>query len=513
MSLENKLHSKKFFLLNLILVGVLLGFGLAFLGFSVSARGSAHLVKAESPLGAPSALAPSSPEVTQALTQATAVQSAFRYVASTVLPSVVEINVVETTKAPGTGNDGQNPWRYFFGQPDNGSGDQAPQEFKQEGLGSGIIVKKDGKTVYVLTNNHVAGDANEITVLLVDGREYKGSLVGTDKRKDIAVIKFETDDKDIKVATLGDSSSLAIGDWAIAVGNPLGFASSVTIGVVSALGRTGGPEDSISDFIQTDAAINKGNSGGALVNIRGEVVGMNTWIASPTGASIGLGFAIPINTAKKAIADLIGKGKVEYGWLGIQMSGIDKASASELGVDPKKGAFVAQVFNGSPAAKAGIQAGDYIVGANGQDIKSTDQVVRLVSDIPAGRSATFNILRDGKPLEVKVVIEARETSIATNDGNLYPGLAVMSLKSEDIDLKKLNLPKGSDGVLVVNVFAKSPAAIIGLKPGDLITSVNDDKVGSVREFFRLLNDPKNRKFAFTVIREGETVTTLAYTKK
>lgn len=512
MSLENKLHSKKFFLLNLILVGVLLGFGLAFVGFSVTARGPGHLLKAESPQGLAVAGAPSSPEVTQALTQATAVQSAFRYVAATVLPSVVEINVVETTKAPGSG-DGQNPWRYFFGQPDNGSGDQAPQEFKQEGLGSGIIIKRDGKVVYVLTNNHVAGDANEINVLLYDGREFKGSLVGADKRKDIAVIRFETDDKDIKIATLGDSSGLAIGDWAIAVGNPLGFASSVTIGVVSALGRTGGPDDTISDFIQTDAAINKGNSGGALVNIRGEVVGMNTWIASPTGASIGLGFAIPINTAKKTIEDLIGKGKVEYGWLGIQMSGLDKASATELGVDPKKGAFVAQVFNGSPAAKAGIQAGDYIVGANGQEIKSTDQVVRLVSDIPAGRSATFSVLRSGKTLELKVVIEARKDSIATNDGNLYPGLVVMSLKSEDIDLKKLKLPKGTQGVLVVNVFAKSPAAVVGLKPGDVITEVNNDKVSSVQDFFGLINDPKTRKLAFTAIRDGETVTTLAYTRK
>jgi Do/DeqQ family serine protease len=440
------------------------------------------------------------------------VQSAFRYVSATVLPSVVEVNVVETTKAPVQG-DGQNPWRFFFGQPDNGSGDQPPQDFKQEGLGSGIIIKRDGKTVYVLTNNHVAGDANEISVLMYDGREFKASLVGTDKRKDIAVIKFETTDKDIQVATLGDSASLAIGDWAIAVGNPLGFASSVTIGVVSALGRTGGPEDSISDFIQTDAAINKGNSGGALVNIKGEVVGMNTWIASPTGASIGLGFAIPINTAKKTIDDLIGKGKVEYGWLGIQMSGIDKASAAELGVDAKKGAFVSQVFSGSPAAKAGIQAGDYIVGANGQDIKSTDQVVRLVSDIPAGRSASFSLMRDGKTFDVKVVIEVRKDTIATNDGNLYPGLAVLSLKSEDIDISKLNLPKGTEGVLVVNVFAKSPAAIIGVKPGDVITAVNDAKVASVGDFYRLLNDPKGGKFAFTLIREGQTVTTLASARK
>jgi len=254
MSFLKKLYSKKFFLVNLVLVGVLVGFVLSFVGFS-AARGTNSL-KAET---AAPALADAPADVKAAIAQATSVQDAFRYVAKTVLPSIVEINVVESKKS----DDGQNqlPWKFFFGQPDDGSSNQQAPEYKEEGLGSGIIVRHEGKTVYVLTNNHVAGDASEITVVLHDGREFKASLVGKDSRKDLALVKFDTDARDIVVASLGDSSQLQVGDWAIAVGNPFGLVSSVTIGTVSALGRNGGPDDNISDFIQTDAAINKGNSG------------------------------------------------------------------------------------------------------------------------------------------------------------------------------------------------------------------------------------------------------------
>ncbi|MBL8968452.1 MAG: PDZ domain-containing protein, partial [Spirochaetaceae bacterium] len=313
------------------------------------------------------------------------------------------------------------------------------------------------------------------------------------------------------VATLGDSSSLQVGDWAIAIGNPFGFVSSVTIGVISALGRSQGPDGNISDFIQTDASINRGNSGGALVNIRGEVVGINTWIASPTGGSIGLGFAIPINNAKKAIDDFITRGKVEYGWLGVSLRGLDKANAEELGLPDSKGAFVAHVFNGSPADKAGILPGDVIVEANGSAVKSQDQVVRTVGDLAAGKTAPFSVYRDGKRLELKVLIEARKDSVASNDGNLFPGLDVVSLDSPEIDKDKL--PKGAKGVAVANVFPKSPAATIGVKPGDIVTAVNEKPVSTLREFYRLLNDKQAKKLAFTLLRDGQEVSTLAYVKK
>ncbi|HET7838689.1 MAG TPA: trypsin-like peptidase domain-containing protein, partial [Rectinemataceae bacterium] len=342
-------------------------------------------------------------------------------------------------------------------------------------------------------------------------REFKGSLVGKDERKDLAVVKFETDAQDISVATLGDSSSLKVGDWAIAIGNPLALMSSVTTGIVSALGRTNGPDNNINDFIQTDASINKGNSGGALLNIRGEVVGINTWIASPTGGSIGLGFAIPINNAKKVIDDLVSKGVVEYGWLGVSLMDIDKATALELGSDPVKGAFAAHVFKSSPADKGGFLPGDVVLNANGVDITSLNQLVRIVGDLPAGKAADFTVFRDGKTAKLRVVIEPRSPKVAADDGSLYPGVAVVSLKSEDLDQTKL--PKGVKGVFVANVLPKSPAGTVGLQAEDIITAVNDSAVTNVRDFYRLINDPAAKKIAFTVNRGGTVVTTLAYVRK
>jgi len=510
MSLLKKLYSRNFFILNLVLVGTLIGFGLAYTGFSRTASSAAAVpavaIRAESPM----ASAPA--EVKAALAQAEAVQNAFRYVAEQVQPSIVEINVVETA-TKGDNPQNQLPWRFFFGTPqDREQQDQVQPEPRQEkGLGSGIIVKRDGKTVYVLTNNHVAGNASEITVITHDEKEFKATLVGADDRKDLALVKFETDAKDIVVATLGDSSALRVGDWAIAIGSPFGLVSSVTAGIVSAVGRTGGPDNNISDFIQTDASINRGNSGGALVNIRGEVVGMNTWIASPTGGSIGLGFAIPINNAKKAINDFISRGKVEYGWVGVSLREIDKATAVELGTDPKKGAFAAHVFKQSPAEKAGILPGDVVLWADGEEVKSVDQLVRIVGDLPVGKSTRFSVLRDGKTLDLTIEVEPRKISVASNDGNVYPGVDVVSLKSEDLDKDKL--PKVAKGVFVANVLAKSAAATVGLKPGDIITEINEKGVATVADFYRLLNDPATRKVAFTVERDGTTVTTLAYVKK
>jgi S1-C subfamily serine protease len=288
MALHKKLYSRTFFIVNLIILGVIIGFVFAFVGgrtLGVASRNDTILpiVEAETPS------VQVTPEIGAALSQAEAVQTAFRYVANTVLPSVVELNVVDkVTDTPKS--QPSIPFEFFFGPQDQQ--DQNQQEtpkFGQEGLGSGIIVRKAGKTVYVLTNNHVAGNAEKITVIMNDGREFPGSLVGADERKDIALVKFETNDQDIVLARLGDSSRIQVGDWAIALGSPLGLVSSVTAGIVSAVGRSGGPDGNINDFIQTDAAINKGNSGGALVNIRGEVVGINTWIASPTGGSVGLG--------------------------------------------------------------------------------------------------------------------------------------------------------------------------------------------------------------------------------
>jgi len=508
MSFLKKLYSRNFFVLNLVLVGVIIGFALAFSGMAFGPGSKSGVaIRAESPTTQAFAEAPA--DVKAAIAQAEGIQTAFNYVAEAVLPSVVEINVVETKKATDRQGE-QSPWPFFFGNPNQEEG-PAPRQFQERGLGSGIIVRRDGKKVYVITNNHVAGEASEINVIHHDGREFKATLVGKDARKDLALVKFETDSPDIVVAKLGDSSALKVGDWAIAIGSPFGLVSSVTAGIVSAIGRTGGPDGNISDFIQTDASINKGNSGGALVNIRGEVVGINTWIASPTGGSIGLGFAVPINNAKKAIGDFIAKGAVEYGWLGVSLREIDKAAAADLGVDIKKGAFVAHVFDGSPAAKGGFLPGDFVLQADGTDVKGLDQLVRIVGDLPVGKKTRFFVQRDGKRVEVNVTIEARKDSVASNDGNLFPGVDVLSLDSEDLDKEKL--PKGAKGVAAINVLPKSPSATIGLKPGDIITEINEKPLASLREFYRLLNDPQTKKIAFTVLRDDQTITTLAYVRK
>jgi Do/DeqQ family serine protease len=503
MSFVKKLYSRNFFVLNLVLIGVLLGAGITYFGISRGSRAGA-LIRAESPA------APLPANVKAAIDQAEAVQNAFRYVADKVQPSIVEINVTEKVQAPKTNPQDQLPWRFFFNTPpDDGSGQQAPNV--EKGLGSGIIVRQDGKTVYVLTNNHVAGSASEITVIMQNEKEYKATLVGKDDRKDIALVKFQADGPDIAVAELGDSSAVRVGDWAIAIGSPLGLVSSVTAGIVSAVNRSGGPDGNINDFIQTDASINRGNSGGALVNIHGEVIGMNTWIASSTGGSIGLGFAIPINNMKKAIDDFISKGKVEYGWMGIGLDSLDKATADELGSDPKKAVIAASVFRSSPADKGGVQAGDVILKVNGDEIKGMEQLQRIVGDLPAGKPASIDVMRGGKKTSLTVNIEIRKDSDAANDSSYFPGFIVRSLKFDELDQEKL--PKGVKGVFVLSVTDKSPASVIGLKAQDIITEVNDKPISNVKEFYAAVNDASSKKLAFTVNRDGETVSTLAYVKK
>jgi len=511
MKFEKMLYSKKFFIANLIALGVIIGFVFAFIGGR-----SLMLNQNKTALPVVQAETPSvqvSPEIGAALSQAESIQTAFRYVAKTVLPSVVELDVVDKPEtSPKTAPS--IPFEFFFGPQDNQDNQQGQTPYQQEGLGSGVIFRRDGNTVYVLTNNHVAGNADKITVVLNDGREFSGNLVGADDRKDIAVVKFETSDKDITVAKLGDSSKLEVGDWAIALGSPFGLVSSVTTGIISALGRNGGPDGNINDFIQTDAAINKGNSGGALVNIRGEVIGINTWIASPTGGSVGLGFAIPINNIKNSLDDLITKKQIQYGWLGISMLNIgqDKATARELGIDGKKGAFVAQVFYNGPADKGGLLPGDFITSVNGQSIKSQDELVRIIGDIKPGSTATIEFVRNGSVGSAKVKIDLRDKNIASNNKDLYPGLSILSLASDNLQKDKLS--KGAkEGVFVTDVIAKSPASIMGVKPGDIIVKVNDKAVKNSADFYRLINDPKEKKLIFTIVRDDQTLDTLAFNKK
>ena len=277
--------------------------------------------------------------------------------------------------------------------------------------------------------------------------------------------------------------------------------------MVSAVGRSGGPNNNINDFIQTDAAINQGNSGGPLVNIYGQVIGINTWIASSSGGSQGLGFSIPINNVKGAIDSLISDGKLKYGWVGVQLTSADETVMKALGLGEKPGALAIDVFLGSPAFKGGIRPGDFVVKLNGKEVKSVDQLVRDVGDLRSGTTAEFVVIRDGKEQTLSVKIEDREQNIVTDSSKLWPGFIGYELSDEIRD--KLKLDKKQKGVLVTNITNKTPAVIIGLKSGDVITAVNDVSVANMREFYRELSKLKKEVW-FDVLREGQTLSTLRY---
>ncbi len=454
--------------------------------------------------GAQTIFADSSPAVQipeEALAVAELLQTAFRSISSEVLPSVVKIDTVET-RTSDSNPFGGLPF-FFFGLPE----ESEPREYSQEGLGSGVIVRRDGNTYYVLTNNHVVGTATTISISLYDHRKFDAELVGTDERKDIALVSFKSND-DLRVAKLGDSDIIQTGDIALAMGSPLGYSESVTQGIISATGRSGGGIGNINDFIQTDAAINQGNSGGPLVNIYGEVIGINTWIASSSGGSQGLGFAIPINNVKSAIDAFINDGKITYGWMGVQLVEIAEEYQEELEVEGYTGAFVSQIFLNSPAAKSGIQAGDYITALNGKDVRDVDQLVREVGDLQAGTTASFDLVRGGKEMTVNVQIERRNEEQTVDNTMLWPGFIAAPLSDEI--RKELETPNNVDGVVVINITPRSPAAALRLQQGDIITAVNGVKISSISEFYNALDTRGNDSISFDVYSDGTTMTTGNY---
>ncbi|MBN2618343.1 MAG: Do family serine endopeptidase [Spirochaetales bacterium] len=429
----------------------------------------------------------------------------FRKVARDVTPVVVQIDTVTKTKV----ELGRNPFEFFFGAPNNNQDEQPEyREYESKGLGSGIIVEADGKTKYVLTNNHVVENATELTVHFSDGRKYNAELIGNDTRKDLALLKFTTND-DIKVAKLGDSDNLYIGDWALAIGSPLGYESSVTVGIISAIGRSAintGMDADFTDYIQTDAAINRGNSGGALVNIDGEIIGINTWIASQTGGSIGLGFAIPINNAKKVIRDLIDKGSVDYGWLGVTMSNIPDEIKDSLSNKNQEGAFVSNVFKGSPAEKGGIQPGDIITNVNGKNIKNSDDLLKSVGNLPANVLAKFSIVRNNKAVNFDVYPELRKEE--SKNALLWPGTAVITLTKDIIaamnDKLEDKVKDSTKGVVVVSVTKQSSANNVGLQLGDIITHIEGKKISNTVDFYKELANADS-EVTLNLIRAGNSL--------
>ncbi|MDR3343658.1 MAG: Do family serine endopeptidase [Treponema sp.] len=500
MNLIQKLSSKNLFVFNLVLIGVIFGFSLAFLSFSCSTPQAKKAQAEENPVTIPR----------DALAMAEGLQTAFRSIADKVLPSVVELKTVSIRRQQVPNFNGI-PWEFFFGPRDgapNGNGQGQEREYRSQGLGSGIIVRRDNDTYYVLTNNHVVGDANEISVAVNNGTEYPAELVGKDERKDLAMVSFKTTDVH-PLAVLGDSDAVKVGDWAIAVGNPLGFMSSVTMGIVSAVGRTGGPGNNINDFIQTDTSINQGNSGGALVNIRGEVIGINTWIASSSGGgSVGLGFAIPINNTKRSVEEFISSGEISYGWLGVSLIDLDRDITRALGIEGKRGALASQVFLDSPADKGGIRPGDFITQVNGKEVRDMNHLTRMVGDLKPGDNAAFVVLRDSASKNLDVRIEVRSNTVAAENKKLWPGVYVVPLT--DAIRSTLQLDKNAQGLYVAQVIAETPAAIIGLQRGDRITDINGTPVKDLAAFYKLLRERTNSELWFTVMRGDSSLETLRF---
>jgi Do/DeqQ family serine protease len=501
MDLIKKLSSKNFFVFNLVLIGVIFGFFLAFLSFSCSIPQAKNVARAQE--------GPSSPVVIpqDALAAAEGLQNAFRSVADKVLPSVVEIKTVSVQRRQ-TPNFNGIPWEFFFGPRDGSPNRDQEREFRSSGLGSGMIVRQNRDLYYVLTNNHVVEGANEIQVATRDGKEYPAELVGKDSRRDLAVVSFKTSDF-FPLAVLGNSDDVRVGDWAIAMGNPLGeqFSFSVTMGIVSAVGRTGGPGGNINDFIQTDAPINQGNSGGPLVNIRGEVVGINTWIASNNGGgSVGLGFSIPINNAKRSIDEFISSGSVNDGWLGVSLLDADRETLNVMGLEGKRGALVSQVFLGSPGEKAGIRPGDFITNVNGREVRGVNSLTQMVGDIRPGERAAFVLIRDGASRNFEVRIETRTDQVAADNKKLWPGVLVISIN--DAIRSSLNLDGNTEGVYVYQVLNETPAAVVGMQRGDRITAINDTPVKDIAAFYRVLREKTDKELWFTFVRGDATLESL-----
>ena len=428
----------------------------------------------------------------------------FVQLAKKLAPVVVNISATQAVKreqpsaqqpSPFGGDDPFNDfWRRFFGDQFPG----APQAGPRAALGSGFIIDQKG---LVLTNNHVVENADKITVKFSDDREFSGKVVGRDPKTDIAVVQISDGKGSFPVAPRGDSSALQVGEWVVAMGSPFGLDNTLTAGVVSAKGRRigAGPYD---NFIQTDASINPGNSGGPLVNLRGEVVGINTAIFSRSGGNLGIGFATPIDLAKEILPELIKTGKVTRGWLGVSIQRVTPEIAESLGIDQSRGALVASVMENSPAAEAGIKTGDVIVEYNGNKITESDQLPLLVARTEVGKTVKMTVLRDKKeiPVNVKIAELKEQEAVASAPKQDKLGLTVQNITpqlAESLGLKR------SNGVVITSVQPQSAAGEAGLRRGDVILEVNRKEVTDTDTFEKQVNEAKPGSNILFLIRRGE----------
>lgn len=403
-----------------------------------------------------------------------------------VLPGVVSVKVTGT-QPPGDQVPPQ--FKFFFG-PDAPAQQQGGQKF--EGLGSGVII--DAAKGYVLTNNHVVSNADKITVQTNDGREYDAKLIGKDDQSDIAIIQLK-DAKNLTQIPMADSDKLRVGDFAVAVGNPFGLGQTVTSGIISALGRSGLNLEGLENFIQTDASINRGNSGGALLNLNGELIGINTAILSSQGGSMGIGFAIPINMAKNLSKQLIETGQVKRGLLGIRGSEMTSDLAKAFKLDSQRGAFVNEVLPDSGAAKAGIKSGDVVVSLEGQTLSSFAELRAKVGSLGPGAVVKLGILRDGKAMDVNVTLGA-SPEVAEALEKINPALTGLTLSNVD--------SKAGKGVQVDDVVKGSPADQVGFQTGDVIVGINRGAIDNLDALRKVLLT-KPDLIALSVMRKGQSI--------
>jgi serine protease Do len=422
----------------------------------------------------------------------------FADLAQKVEPAVVNISTTSIVTVPG------NPFRQFFGHEQEGPfgdffhnffGNVPDRKMKQQSLGSGFIVDKEG---YILTNNHVVENAQEIKVKLSDGREFKAKVVGRDPRTDLALIKITSIFESLPVIAMGDSDAIRVGDWVMAVGNPFGLGQTVTQGIISATGRVigSGPYD---DFLQTDAPINPGNSGGPLVNMKGEVIGIDTAIIS---GGQGLGFAIPSNMAKSVMKQLREKGKVERGWLGVVIQSVTPDLAKSFGLKEPHGALVSEVTQGGPAEKGGIHRGDIIITYDGKNVKTANDLPIMVAETPVGKTVNVTVLRDGKEVDANVKIEElTEQRMAAQSGTPTRSYG-MTVGDLTPDLSRHMGLTEKSGVVVESVEPGSLADQAGILAGDLIKEANHKAVANVREYNAAISGVPSGQPLLLLIKRG-----------
>ncbi len=434
-----------------------------------------------------------------------------------VTPAVVSISMTKRAKArsnPRRMDPRSTPDEFFdfFGMPFP-QGQQPQQERRQEGMGSGVIV--DAEKGYVLTNNHVVEDADEIKVSLTDRRTFKARVIGTDPRSDLAVIQL-INATNLKQAIIGDSTGLDVGEWVLAIGNPFGLDSTVTAGIISAKGRDNVGVADFEDFIQTDAAINPGNSGGALVNIKGELVGINTAIATRSRGYMGIGFAIPSNMAKQVMDSLIAKGRVSRSQLGVFIQELDASMAQGLNIEgPNQGILVSGIVKGSPAEKAGVQKYDVITHLNGRAVTSTSPFRNRVALIPPNSQVTLDIIRKGKKITLKPTLTEAESTTPGRDKPSVPQLQEKELTVESLTpalRQAYQIPAEAKGVVVNQVNINGIASEKGIRRGDLIVEINRQSVNSERDFNQAYDQIKSGEVVLLSIRRGGGSLVVAYEK-